>query len=175
MRRLIILRHAKTEPAQLGGDDRGRALIDRGKHEAGQIGAYMASHKLGPDRVVLSPARRVQETWQHLTAALEAAPAAMTSESVYEATTPDIVGLIAGTPAAVQSLMVVGHNPSLQDAALLLIASGDIEARERLREKLPPAGLIVIDFAFDDWSKLHPQSGRLERFVTPKSLETATR
>ena len=53
----------------------------------------------------------------------------------------------------------------------MLIASGDVDARERLREKLPTSGLVIIDFAFDDWSKLHPQSGRLERFVSPKSLE----
>ena len=55
----------------------------------------------------------------------------------------------------------------------MLIASGDIDARERLREKLPTSGLVIIDFAFDDWSELHPQSGRLERFVSPKTLEAA--
>jgi phosphohistidine phosphatase len=42
--------------------------------------------------------------------------------------------------------------------------------REQLREKLPTSGLVIIDFALDGWSKLHVQSGRLERFVTPKSL-----
>ena len=51
---------------------------------------------------------------------------------------------------------------------------GDVEARERLGEGLPPAGLAVIDFAGDDWSQLHPQGGRLERFVTPRLLEAAT-
>jgi phosphohistidine phosphatase len=56
---------------------------------------------------------------------------------------------------------------------LLLIASGDVETRERLREKMPTSGLVIIDFAFDNWNKLHPQSGRLERFVTPKSLGAA--
>ena len=66
--------------------------------------------------------------------------------------------------------MVVGHNPGLQDLAVMLTASGDVGARERLREKLPTSGLVIIDFAFDDWGKLHPQCGRLERFVTPKSL-----
>ena len=69
---------------------------------------------------------------------------------------------------------MLGHNPGLHEAALMLVASGDIETRERLREGLPTAGLIIIDFAFDDWSKLHPQSGRLERFVSPKWLEAET-
>jgi phosphohistidine phosphatase len=55
----------------------------------------------------------------------------------------------------------------------MLIASGDIDTRERLREKLPTSGLVIIDFALDSWSGLHPQSGRLERFVSPKTLEPA--
>jgi phosphohistidine phosphatase len=53
----------------------------------------------------------------------------------------------------------------------MLVASGDIETREQMREKLPTSGLLIIDFAFDEWAKLHPQSGRLERFITPKSLD----
>ena len=48
-----------------------------------------------------------------------------------------------------------------------------MEARERLREKLPTSGLVIVEFAFDDWGRLHPQAGRLERFVSPKSLEAA--
>jgi len=66
---------------------------------------------------------------------------------------------------------VIGHNPGLHELARLLIASGDIEAREQLTEKLPTSGLVIIDFAVDSWARLHPHSGRLERFVTPQSLE----
>ncbi|MEJ2376219.1 MAG: hypothetical protein P8Y71_12660 [Pseudolabrys sp.] len=55
----------------------------------------------------------------------------------------------------------------------MLIAAGDVEARERLNEKLPTSGLVIIEFAFDDWGRLHPQSGRLERFISPKTLEAA--
>ena len=63
--------------------------------------------------------------------------------------------------------MVIGHNPGLHDSARLLIASGDVEARERLNEGLPTAALAVIDFAGENWRKLHARGGRLERFVTP--------
>ena len=69
--------------------------------------------------------------------------------------------------------LVIGHNPGLHELALMLVASGDIETRERLREKLPTSGLVIIDFTFEDWGKLHPRSGRLERFITPKSLDAA--
>lgn len=175
MRRLMLVRHAKTENYEPGHDDRARVLVERGRKDAGRIGAYIATHALIPDRVVLSPAARSQESWKFMAAAMKPAPGAMTREQIYDATTHDIFAAIVDTPAAVQSLLIVGHNPGLQEAALMLIASGDIDARESLREKLPTAGLIIIDFPFDDWRKLHPQSGRLERFVTPKSLDPASR
>jgi phosphohistidine phosphatase len=73
-----------------------------------------------------------------------------------------------------RSLLVIGHNPSLHDVALHLIAAGDVEARERLAEKLPTSGLVVIDFPIEAWSGLHPRSGRLERFVTPRLIAAAT-
>ena len=175
MRRLYLFRHAKAEGAEPGKADRDRALVERGRREAARIGAYMATHTLFPDRVILSPAARTLESWQHMAAAWRPAPAATTVERLYDAATQDILDAIVDTPPDARSLMIVGHNPTLHEVALMLIATGDIDARESLREKLPTAGLVVIDFAFDDWSKLHPQSGRLERFVTPKSLDVATR
>jgi phosphohistidine phosphatase len=73
----------------------------------------------------------------------------------------------------VHGLMVIGHNPGLQEAARMLIASGDIEPRERLHEKYPTAALAVLDFPIDAWGKLHRQSGRLDRFVTPRWIAAA--
>ena len=173
MRRLLLFRHAKAERSEPGTQDLSRVLIDRGRKDAGKIGIYMAGHALVPDRVLLSPAARSQETWKYAVTAFHPAPAAMSTERLYDATPDVILGVIEDIPASAHTLLVIGHNPGLHELALMLIASGDIIARERLREKLPTAGLVIIDFAFDDWSKLRPQSGRLERFVTPKALETA--
>lgn len=55
-----------------------------------------------------------------------------------------------------------------------LIASGDVDARERINENLPTSELVIIDFPFDDWARLHVNSGRLERFVTPRLITEAT-
>ena len=173
MRRLLLFRHAKAESAAPGTPDRDRGLIDRGRKDAARIGAYMASHHLVPDRVLISSAARCQQTWKHAAGAMKPAPAAMSVEKLYDATPHAILAAIKDAPAAAHTLLVCGHNPGLQELALMLIASGDIEARERLHEKLPTSGLVIIEFAFDDWARLHPQSGRLERFVSPKSLEAA--
>jgi phosphohistidine phosphatase len=173
MRRLLLLRHAKAERSDPGMQDLSRVLVERGRKDAAKIGAYMAGHALVPDRVVLSPSTRTQETWKCLASAFKPTPAAMSAERLYDATPHDILGVVKDSPASAHTLMLIGHNPGLHEAALMLIASGDIDTRERLREGLPTSGLVMIDFAFDDWSKLHPQAGRLERFVSPKTLEPA--
>jgi phosphohistidine phosphatase len=173
MRRLLLFRHAKAERSEPGMEDRARRLVERGQKDAATVGAYMASHALVPDRVMTSPSARTKETWKFAAPAFKPAPPATPVERLYDATPHDILGVIKGAPPATQSLLILGHNPGLHAVALMLVASGDIETRERLREKMPTCGLVIIDFAFDDWGKLHPQSGRLERFVTPKSLSAA--
>lgn len=156
-----------------GAPDRDRALIERGRQDAAKIGAYMAGHGLVPDRVLVSPAARAQQTWRAAAAAFKPLPAVDTVERLYDAPPQAILAAIKDSGKTARTLLVIGHNPGLHELAMTLIASGDIEAREQLREKLATSGLVIIDFAADDWSRLHPQSGRLERFVTPRSLEAA--
>ena len=173
MRRLMLLRHAKTERAEPGERDRDRKLTKRGQTDAPLIGAYMAHHSLVPDLALVSPATRAQETWNLLAPCFAKAPKAVSDESIYNASAEKLMSLVAATRGP-RTLLVVGHNPGLQDLAVQLIASGDLEARERVSEKLPTTGLVVIDLAFDDWSRLHGRSGRLERFISPRLVAAAT-
>jgi phosphohistidine phosphatase len=173
MRRLMLLRHAKTERAEPGQRDRDRKLTKRGRDDAAVIGTYMARHGLTPDLALVSPAKRAQETWALAAPAFAKAPRHVNEERIYNSTTEVLFKIIAETRGA-HSLLVVGHNPGLHDIAVQLIASGDVDARERVAEKLPTAGLVVIDLAFDDWSRLHLHSGRLERYVTPRLIVAAT-
>jgi len=173
--RLMLLRHAKTEKAEPGMADRERALNARGQGDVPVIGAYMARHRLVPDLAVVSTARRTRETWDRLAAALAKKPAVTFEDRLYNAGTQAILAVLKETSPAVRTLLIVGHNPGLHDVARHLIASGDVEARERLNEGLPTSGLAVIDFAAESWRKLHSHGGRLERFVTPRSLAAADR
>jgi len=172
MRRLLMLRHAKAEKSAPGGGDFDRALASRGREQAPKIGVYMAHHGLAPDLVIASPARRVRETWELAAPALAPAPAVVWEDRLYNADIETILTVV--RKAKPPTLLLVGHNPGLKDFARLMIASGDVDARERLNEGLPTGGLLVIDFAFADWGKLHAQSGRLDRFVSPRLLTTAT-
>jgi phosphohistidine phosphatase len=173
MRRLMLLRHAKTERAEPGQRDRDRKLTKRGRDDAAVIGAYMARHGLTPDLALVSPAKRTQETWALAAPAFAKAPRLLVEERIYNATTEALFKIISEARGA-HWLVVVGHNPGLHDIAVQLIASGDADTRERVTEKLPTSGLVVIDLAFDDWSHLHLHAGRLERFITPRLIAAAT-
>jgi phosphohistidine phosphatase len=175
MRRLLLFRHAKAERSEPGERDQTRVLTERGRKDAATIGVYMVSHGLVPDRVVVSPAARTQETWKYAGNAFDHTPAAKTTEQLYDATASAILDMIKATPASAHTLLVLGHNPGLHELAVMLIASGDIEIRERLGEGFPTSGLAILDFPIDDWSKLHRQAGRVERFVSPKWLAADTK
>jgi phosphohistidine phosphatase len=135
----------------------------------------MARHALIPDLALVSTAERARQTWERVADELSTPPRVVYEDRVYNAGAEGIIALVKKTAATVRALLVVGHNPGLHDAARRLIASGDVESRERLNEGLPTAGLVVIDFAGKDWRKVHPQGGRLERFVSPRSLAEADR
>jgi phosphohistidine phosphatase len=173
MRRLMLLRHAKTERAEPGERDRDRKLTKRGRADAPVIGTYMVRHDLVPDLALVSPARRAQETWKLVAAVFAKAPRADDDDRIYNANTEKLLTVI-GEARAAQSLLIVGHNPSLHDLAVELVASGDVTTRERVAEKLPTSGLVVIDLPLNDWSHIHAQAGRLERFVTPRLIAAAT-
>jgi phosphohistidine phosphatase len=173
MRRLLLLRHAKTERPGPGERDRDRKLTERGRLDAPIIGAYMAHHRLIPDLVLVSPAARTLETWELVAAALSKPPRLAKDERIYNAGTDTLVELIRETDDA-PTLLMIGHNPGIHDLARQLVGSGDVEARESLNEKLPTSGLVVIDFAFNDWSKLHDNAGRLEHFVSPRLIGAAS-
>ena len=173
MRRLMLLRHAKTEGAEPGERDRDRKLTKRGRTDAEAIGAYMARHGLVPDLALVSPAIRAQESWTLAADHFAKPPKTVDEERIYNASADKLMLLIGETGRA-RSLLLVGHNPGFHDLAVALIAAGDVAARERLNEKLPTAGLVVVELALDDWALLHPHCGRLERFVAPRLIDATT-
>jgi phosphohistidine phosphatase len=152
--------------------DHDRPLNRRGQDDAPLIGTYLAHNALIPDRVLCSTAERTRETWDLVANQLSKRPPVDFDDRLYEAGPQAILALLRATAQKVHSLLVIGHNPGMHQLALTLIASGDVEARERLHEKFPTTALAVIDFALDGWAKLHARSGRLDRFVTPRQLAT---
>lgn len=169
MLRLMLLRHAKSDrPA--GVSDLDRPLNARGRRTAPLMGAYLAREGLHPDHVVVSPSLRTRETWEPVRAALDAAEARFVRE-IYEAPPSALLAVVRAAPAAATTVLVIGHNPGLQDVSLLLVGSGLNSVRNRLAGGFPTGALAVIDFGIPSWSEIGPGTGRLERFVAPRDLD----
>ncbi|MEK1933916.1 MAG: histidine phosphatase family protein [Pararhizobium sp.] len=167
--RLILLRHAKSAWPD-GVADRERPLAERGRKAAPVIGAYMGREKLIPDLALVSPARRAQETWKLVRETLSKKVTERDAPGVYEVSAERILDVIRAVEPGIRTLLVVGHNPGMENAASLLVADGDADAMGRMKEKFPTAGLAVIDFDVDGWDEVAAGSGYLQRFVAPRSL-----
>jgi phosphohistidine phosphatase len=173
MRRLMLLRHAKSDLGRPGMRDHDRVLAERGRESAPRIGSYMTRHALRPDLILASTATRVRQTLDLILPAFPKPPRIVYDDRLYEVEAEGLLEVVKETPAEVHALMLVGHNPGIADLAAHLVGTGDVETRQKLLEKFPTAGLAVIDFPLDDWRKLHAKAGRLDRFVSPRTIERA--
>jgi phosphohistidine phosphatase len=171
MRRLMLLRHAKSDKSLPGQSDHDRDLAARGREAAPLMGRYMTEHGMIPDHAIVSTAKRTRETWRLVAGTFPKIPPVDFEDRIYEASPRDILAAIADTPASARSLLVVGHNPGFQDTANLLVESGDKRLRGSMAEGFPTGALAVIDLDIDDWSAIRPGSGRLENFLTPRAVE----
>ena len=168
MLRLLLLRHAKAAWPS-GTLDLDRPLAKRGQEAALVMGDYLKSERLEPDLVVVSPARRTQETWERVQPFLGEIETRRDGR-IYEAPVGRLLEVLREVEFKTRTLLVIGHNPGFEELAKLLIGEGDMDGILRLGQKYPTAGLAVIDFSLEDWADVAHKSGRLERFVTPKSL-----
>ena len=175
MRRLMLLRHAKTESDAPSGRDQDRRLDERGRRDAAEIGSWIAHHPPFPDRVLVSTAVRAKETWELAWEAMKDrvdAPEVEFVPELYGADPGDLMetirtATIAGNP---KRLMLVGHNPGLHELALMLIGSGDKDSRKAVEDNLPTSGLAIFEFKIHDWADVAFRRGHLELFVSPKLL-----
>jgi phosphohistidine phosphatase len=179
MRRLMLLRHAKTEADAPSGSDHDRRLDERGRLDAAEIGDWMAAHPPFPDAVKVSPAVRSVQTWDIVGERMEGtAPAPKVSQvaELYGADPAVLLHVIHGAARRdPQRLLLVGHNPGMHEAALMLTGSGKAAARAALADNLPTSGLVVLDFDITDWRDAAFRGGRLELFVSPKLLKAGER
>lgn len=165
MRRLILLRHGKAVP-QGAAPDFERSLEARGIDESRAVGRYLADEGIFPDLALISPAFRTRETWQ--AAALAFPQTGVTVEpELYLSSSDQVLNAIQTHGGGAQTLIVVGHNPSLHDLAVELVDHGDRYAFARMREYFPTASLAVLDTPDEEWKGLRRHSMRLDRFRVP--------
>lgn len=155
---LILMRHAKSDWAA-GLRDHERPLNDRGRRAAPLMAAWLRDGGFAPARALVSSAVRTQETWERM--GLDAP--SETRPGLYEAEGEAILAEIAATVGAPAPLLVLGHNPGMQEAANRLLAEGDLP-------DFPTAQCAVFGFGIEDWAALRFGSGRLLSVAWPKGL-----
>jgi phosphohistidine phosphatase len=175
MRRLMLLRHAKTETDAPSGRDQDRRLDKRGHRDAAEIGVWISRHPPFPDFVQVSPAVRAKQTWELAWEAMKervAPPQVEFLPGLYGADPAQMLKVIrTACVSDPKRLMVVGHNPGMHELALMLTGSGDAAGRRALADNLPTSGLAVFDFATEDWNDVAFRRGKLVSFVSPKLIK----
>lgn len=166
MKKLGLLRHAKSDWGQSEKRDFDRGLNGRGRRGAALMGAHVRAHGVQWDRVIASPARRVQLTLE--SAAI--GPMPKWDERLYLASTDAIYEVL--REASGEAVLIAGHNPGLGDMVLALVAPSRENALfDEAKVKFPTAAFAVLELAIDEWADLRPECGTLVHFKRPRDLD----
>ena len=172
MKRLFLLRHAKAQPADGSIEDFDRTLLLSGMQDASAMARYLrkADHRL--DLILCSASARTTQTAELVLQEMESQ--VEYRDNLYLAEAAKLVAAVRGAPAAVTNLMLVGHNPGMENAATLL-AREPVRRKERARhealeEKFPTCALAILDFDVGRWRDVEQGTGKLVDFVRPRDL-----
>lgn len=135
-RTLVVLRHAKSDWSG-GESDRDRPLAKRGRRQAPEAGAWLAANLGRIDLAVVSPAERTRETWRLVSAELDRTPEVRLDDRVYAGSGRVLWAVLAGLPDRVSTVVLVGHNPGVEDLVEQLVG---------VRVRLPTSALAVVEW-----------------------------
>jgi phosphohistidine phosphatase len=163
-RRLLMIRHAQAADAPV---DLERPLSAQGARNAAAIGSWLEGNGYVPDRAVVSPALRTRQTWEQVAEASAPGLAPDVDERIYDNTLDAVLAAITETTGDVQTLVVVGHNPSVGELAFALDdGEGDPGAREKLHAGFPAGAVAVFEVA-GFFADLGPGRATLAGFAVP--------
>lgn len=166
MRRLTLLRHAKTEAQHSGQEDWDRVLEPRGQQDAPEMARRLRERKLKPDRMITSPAVRALTTAQIFARELHLpATKLQQDERLYLASPKVLKEVVRELGGDAQHLMIVGHNPGLTEFADRLSADREID-------NMPTCAIYTLEFEIEDWSELDWNSGLNAEFDYPKNCSS---
>lgn len=171
MKVLTLLRHAKSGWDDMALRDFDRPLNRRGRKAAQTVGRAMRAEGMGWDQVIASPAVRVVETLRDVAQAYGGDLAPDHHSDLYLASPAVLLDHVHQTDDRVERLLIVGHNPGLEQLALALSGSGADGLVGALAEKYPTATVAVIRFDVDHWADVGTGGGTLVRFMRPRDLD----
>jgi phosphohistidine phosphatase len=168
-RELYILRHAKSDWESGAESDFERPLAKRGKKDAPAMGKWMSKHKLKIDYLISSPAERTRQTVHAVMKELHIAKKALHyDERIYLASVETLLQVLGECPIEAKNVMLVGHNPGLDDLLKYLIDERQLTFSPS-GKLLTTATLAQISLPHD-WGELPPRCGKLLSFIRPADL-----
>lgn len=175
MKTLILLRHAKSGWDDPELRDFDRPLNAKGVRAAVMMGRKAAADKLRVQRLIASPAVRVMQTLEGFREGISALPEPEWDRRIYLSSAATLLDIIRETETGIDTLMLAGHNPGLEDLILELVADdGASPLRALVEEKLPTASLAVLEWQGDDWAMLDSKGGvRLVALTRPRDLDSS--
>ena len=170
MKKLTLMRHAKSGYGDRAERDFDRVLNARGERAALAIGRGMRRERAQFDRVIASDAARVTGTVAMVERGFGTPLGTVWDRRLYLATAQALLDIIHAQPAIVDHLLLVGHNPGLEDLVLMLVPeSADDAIRAAIYEKLPTGSVVELVVEVDDWAAV--TTARLLRFTRPVDLD----
>ncbi len=168
--RLYLLRHAKSDWGSLACTDFDRPLNDRGREGAQRIGRFLHQQRLIPAHILCSGACRARETLLGMLSELPLRPPTTLDDSLYLASPATILSCISQTENSLESLMVIAHNPGIQELSEQLVCAGEQVLGADLKGKYPTAGLAILQSNLSSWRQTAIVEWKLEYFVSPRKL-----
>jgi phosphohistidine phosphatase len=169
VKRLFLLRHAKSSWDDPSLDDHDRPLTRRGRRASKLIAKHLRRERIAPSLVLCSSARRTRETLERVLPTLDAAHVRVERE-LYGASAEELLRRLREVPPTLDSVMLVGHQPAIQELAVHLAGEGS--GLDRVRQKFPTAALATLSFP-GDWSGLGAGGAELVAYVKPKQLQSS--
>ncbi|SIN61688.1 phosphohistidine phosphatase [Parasphingorhabdus marina DSM 22363] len=172
MKKLFLLRHAKSSWDDQVARDFDRPLNDKGKRAAATIGTFVKRENLTFDLVLASPAVRVIETLEHFEEACGLAIEPQWDRRIYLASSVTLIDVLRGANDEAESVLMVGHNPGLEDLVFDLVPDdGSSAARDEVETKYPTAAFAELSLAVEKWEDVADNCGSLDRFTRPRDLD----
>jgi phosphohistidine phosphatase len=170
MKRLTILRHAKSSWDDPKHDDVNRPLNERGWKAARRIGRELKHRDFHFDLVLASPAARTRETIDGVQQKFDFDAPIKFDPRLYLASESLLLAMVQELAEAVHRPLLVGHNPGLHQLVLSLIHDGG-QARSKVQHKFPTAALAVVELPAHRWTEVEPGTGKLVDLILPKELD----
>lgn len=169
MKDLYLLRHAKSswDDPLLGDHD--RPLAHRGRETARRLAIYLRQEHVRPALVLCSSAARARQTYDAIAPSLGNSAKLRVEEALYGASCAELLSRLRRVPGPAEAVLLIGHNPALQDLAVLLCGDGDRAALARIREKFPTSAFAALSVPCP-WDALGAGKAYLRSLTVPSEL-----